>query len=217
MISSLNASSNVAAAASTSSTTETIQIQTTTHHYDHGNMSDGNGSDEDILHVVTNVYTIPIIKSTSAGNGPFLQSSQQHINTTTSFDDDLLSGRHHSIVASTSVPIVLGEARLDQYQHQRQHQHQHQHHSMKRVIDATQEASHQNQQQIMTTSMTQSGQDLAKSKFQIRSIVEVYESEGQQQQQQQQQEINISFKSATHVEETTHKEIINEPILKGKI
>ena len=188
------------------STTETIQIQTTTHHYDHGSISDGNGSDEDILHVVTNVYTIPIIKSTSAGNGPFLQSSQQHINATTSFDDELLSGRNHSIVTSTSVPIVLGEPRMDQYQHNN---------LMKRVIDATQESqpNHHQQQQIMTTSVTQSGQDSAKSKFQIRSIVEVYESEGQQ---QQQEEINLSFKSATQVDETMRKEIINEPIIKGK-
>ena len=62
--------------------------------------------------------------------------------------------------------------------------------------------------------MTQSGQDTAKSKFQIRSIVEVYESEGKQ--QQQQPEMDISFKSATNVEETIATQIINEPILKGK-
>ena len=64
----------------------------------------------------------------------------------------------------------------------------------------------------MTTS--QSGQDSSKSKFQIRSIVEIYENQSESQQQQQ-QDIDLSYKTATHVQETVLKEIINEPVLKG--
>lgn len=198
--------------AASSSTTESIRVhhlnQSTQHYSD--NQSDGNASDEDILHVVTNVYTIPIIKSTSAGNGPFIQSSQQHINTTTSFDDDILS-RHHLMTQSTSVPIAVGEPRLELQSKSGQYER------MKRIIDHT--SSHQTsmvEHQHMTQSMTQSGQDLSKSKFQIRSIVEIYESD--QPSSNNTKEIDLSFKTATHVAETIRQEIINEPVvLKGKL
>lgn len=92
-----------------------------------------------------------------------------------------------------------------------------QYQNMKRVIDATQENHHHyytttNHNHAMTTS--QSGQDSSKSKFQIRSIVEIYENQSESQQQQQ-QDIDLSYKTATHVQETVLKEIINEPVLKG--
>lgn len=210
--SSLTAAASTVAANMTTSMSESMRIQQHQQqqtYVDH--LSDGNASDEDILHVVTNVYTIPIIKSTSAGNGPFLQTSQSNLNQTTSFDDDLLSRQHqhHTITSSTSVPIsVINGA--EPY--------------MKRIIDST---SHQQTSTISThehlhhhhhQSMTQSGQDLAKSKFQIRSIVEIYENqpEGASSAAAAANEIDLSFKSATHVEETTRHEVITEPLIKGK-
>ena len=63
--------------------------------------------------------------------------------------------------------------------------------------------------------MTQSGLDSSKSRFQIRSIVEIYENQSESKQQQQQQEVDLSFKTATQIQETVLKEIINEPVLKG--
>lgn len=180
-----------------------------THKHKIENIDDStDGSEEDVLHVVTNVYTIPIIKSNSAGNGPFIQQSQQEIHTSASIDEDLLNRHMH---ASSSIPIVLGEPSLDLHSKSCTNETV----RIKRVIDSVQQTSNN---EIMPTVTSQIGHDVTKSKFQIRSIVEIYENQGetnQQQQQQKSQDLGF-FKTSTQYNETTSKEVIKPINLKGK-
>lgn len=161
------------ATSTTTAQSETISTKTT------GTDPDSENSDDDILHVVTNVYTIPIVKSTSAGNGPFVTGSNQNINITTSCDQDFLKNDKTNLnllTSSNSVPVVLNTPV-----------------TYKKVQNSSEVASHQ---------------DLNlenKSKFQIRSIVEIYENPIEEQEQDK-----CTFKNSGHFEETTTKEVIND-------
>ncbi len=139
-------------------------------------------SDDDILHVVTNVYTIPIIKSTSAGNGPFILGSTKEINVTTSCNEQFLANDHcqkssNLLTSSNSVPVVLGEP-------------------------INYKKTEYSSGQVPTHLAEQGGN---KSKFQIRSIVEIYENPIEEQEQDK-----CTLKNSGYFEETTTKEIITE-------
>jgi hypothetical protein len=189
--------------------------------------SDGAGSDEDVLHVVTNVYTIPIIKSTSAGNGPFVHHSQHEMNTASSVDESLGCKSTSNILTSTSIPthVVLGEPRLEMHSKTSSHETRR---IDKRVIESTQKRTCQriNGGEHVTSIMRQLSPsqsnsqqqtpDVTKSKFQIRSIVEIYENpvDVEKHHQQEQKDTGI-FKTSTHFEETTTKQVFNDTIAKG--
>jgi hypothetical protein len=174
-------------------------------------------SDEDILHVVTNVYTIPIIgKSVSAGNGPFI------------LDTSSASEQQGGFHASTSVDEVVLNQQRQYYSSSHEHQHtsstsipfNEPHVEVKRtVVKKVLEQSTSSDAKPVATS--QVGHDLTKSKFQIRSIVEIYENpsdstEGKQQQQQQSGDVGF-FKTSTQYNELTTKEVIGQPLNKGKL
>ena len=159
-------------------------------------------SDDDVLHVVTNVYTIPIVKSSSAGNGPFITQSNQKINITTSCDEDFLIRQRKTptlIASSSSVPVVLIDSHFE---------------NQCKIT-----SSHYETQQLSKEDNGSSSDEPAimilqdqpvKSKFQIRSIVEIYENPVET----QEKDLG-TFKTSNHYEETTIKEIIND--LEGKI
>lgn len=183
---------------------------------DNGASSDG--SDEDVLHVVTNVYTIPIIKSSSAGNGPFIEQSQPEMHISTSVDDDFINRHQQQAVINTSssIPLILGEPRLEMQSKSAVHETRR---VVKRVIDSTQQTTTPSNDQVpIVTAASAAGHEMTKSKFQIRSIVEIYENTDTQQQQQQQQQPDVGyFKASTQFQETTTKEIIGEHNkIKGK-
>jgi hypothetical protein len=206
---------------SSSTTTHKHKLEPSKHIED--NLS-SDGSDEDVLHVVTNVYTIPIIKSNSAGNGPFIEQSMHDIHTSTSVDDDMLSKHQKScLVTSQSIPVVLGEPKLvggpdvkqisSHYHQQTQQSENSMTSSTRKIVKQTTSTQHQQLPQA---------DNVAKSKFQIRSIVEIYESSPeqllqQQQQQQQQNQQEIAFYNAsTQFKETITKEDFNVLPLKSK-
>lgn len=152
------------------------------------NTNDGatsDNSDDDILHVVTNVYTIPIMKSTSAGNGPFVTDSKHDLNVTTSCDEAFLKNEHtqkttkNSLTSSNSVPVAIGEPICYK----------------KTVYSTDQQPSH------LAEQVSQNN----KSKFQIRSIVEIYENPIEEQEQDK-----CTLKNSGHFEETTTKEVITD-------
>jgi len=172
-------------------TAKTTQISTSNkHQINEKNTTQNTGtdaatsdnSDDDILHVVTNVYTIPIMKSTSAGNGPFITGSTKEINVTTSCNEEFLVNEHNQkaknmLTSSNSVPVVLGEPinyRKTEYS------------SGQVPIHLAEQGSN-------------------KSKFQIRSIVEIYENPVEEQEQDK-----CTLKNSGYFEETTTKEVITE-------
>lgn len=228
-------STNNAATASESSSSRYV---TSTHKHKIENIeSSGSsaGSDEDVLHVVTNVYTIPIIKSNSDGAGPFIQQSQSEIHVSTSLDDDFMNSacsagnyrqhhHHQEHVSATAVPIILGEPHLEMQSKTTTHESRK---IVKRVVDSScgddhEFHEHHYEQQPVVTSMT--GQDFTKSKFQIRSIVEIYENEldaaaaTAESSSHATENDNMTgyFKTSTQLNETTTKEVINQPIIRGK-
>ena len=139
------------------------------------------GSDEDILHVVTNVYTIPILKSSKitissdCGNG---DQSFQEIHTSALplvANSDWQNGQVNSCHLASASSMSAGESATSRVECtaaidasasspcqrkylQQQQQQQQQHPSIKPIVTS------------------KIGQEFAKSKFQIHSIVEIYEN-----------------------------------------
>lgn len=169
----------------TSTTTQSNTVSTTKNA---GTDPDSENSDDDILHVVTNVYTIPIVKSTSAGNGPYVTGSNQNISITTSCDQNFLKNDKNNVsllTSSNSTPVVHNKPAAVEF---------------KKIQNSSEVSSHQ---------------DLNlenKSKFQIRSIVEIYENPIEEQEQDK-----CTFKNSGHFEETTTKEVINDTKGKNRI
>jgi len=112
-----------------------------------------------VLHVVTNVYTIPIVKSSSAGNGPFVSSPSSHnLKVTTSCDQQLCK---RPLASEPPLPAHAPE-----------------------------------------------GEQCGKAgvgKFQIRSIVEIYEKGVEEQEADR-----CTLKQSGHFEETTTREVVTE-------
>ena len=167
-----------------------------------GNHACSDNSDDDVLHVVTNVYTIPIVKSSSAGNGPFITQSNQKINITTSCDEEFLSRQRKApnlIASSSSLPVVLIDPRFE---------------NQCKVTSSQYETRHLNKEDNESSSDEPAiiilQDQPVKSKFQIRSIVEIYENPIET----QEKDLG-TFKTSNHFEETIIKEIIND--LEGKI
>ena len=161
-------------------------------------------SDEDVLHVVTNVYTIPIVKSSSAGNGPFIQASQLH--TTTSVNEDLISRYNNLIQDSTSVQTEPG---IDTKSSQSR--------IITKLIDSKQHGSsssllNDKTQKIINSLPPTGNENVVKSKFQIRSIVEIYENQGDLKSQHDE----CTVTSNTSNTEILKKEIYNDIVKKGK-
>ena len=156
-------------------------------------------SDEDVLHVVTNVYTIPIIKSSSTHNGVSTSTTPM----TTSHTSTTL---HNSM----SIPIVLGEPRLDSTRIRSSSTSEQTRTVIRRVTDS-EKAVQQLNQELNQSSEQANG--ATKSKFQIRSIVEIYENQDEQQQQQV-KDVGY-FNTNTQFNETITKEVIPDLNKKG--
>jgi hypothetical protein len=156
-----------------------------------GNLS---SSDEDVLHVVTNVYTIPIVQKQQ-------QQQQHHHDSSCTKQDNKIS----------SITIRNCES-LNKNTESKETCH-----SFKRVINnnSISTCGHP----IIKKDLVDNC-DLQKSKFQIRSIVEIYESDAPQPpatppNSAAQQENLAFFKTSTHINESIGKETISVPITKG--
>jgi hypothetical protein len=186
----------------------------------------GGGGDEDVLHVVTNVYTIPIIKSSSDGAGPFINQSQE-IQVSTSLDDDLLNSSsscsksylHHK--QQQSEPMLLGEPRVELQSKTSSHETRT---ITKRIIESSSSSCMDDHHQQSSSSaaaaaaVSSLGQDFTKSKFQIRSIVEIYENQldaDAAKPSGESESVSGFFKTSTQLNETTTKEVLNEPLFRG--
>ena len=125
-------------------------------------------SDEDVLHVVTNVYTIPIIKQSSSSA---------------------------ATTSDSAIPIALGEPRVRSSSNETRT-------VIKRISDpnATNETN--------ASSASSQAEQVTKSKFQIRSIVEIYEN---QDESQQAAKDVAYFNSNTQFNETITKEVVPQP------
>ena len=127
--------------------------------------SDIDDDDDDVLHVVTNVYTIPIVKSSSAGNGPFVSSPSSHnLKVTTSCDQQLCK---RPLASEPPLPAHAPEG-----------------------------------EQCGKAGV---GVGAGVSKFQIRSIVEIYEKGVEEQEADR-----CTLKQSGHFEETTTREVVTE-------
>ena len=156
------------------------------------NSSDGSGSEEDILHVVTNVYTIPINNNSSK---PILASLAENsgnacldnANATASSIGVKISNNSNSLSSMCYQPVTAKDSC----------------HVFKRVACTSSSEQASKAQQPCA--------DLTKSKFQIRSIVEIYESDHppppSRQQSAAAQDLAF-YKKSTQVNETTTKEVI---------
>ncbi len=157
------------------------------------NSGDGE-SDEDVLHVVTNVYTIPIIKSSSSTTNNNEHASSSSTSTTT-------STMHNSM----SIPIVLGEPRVEATRVRSTSTSSEKRTVIRRVVDS------EKTQQLNQDLEQQQQNNTVKSKFQIRSIVEIYENQDENNSQQA-KDVGY-FNSNTQFNETITKEVI--PDVKG--
>ena len=157
-------------------------------------------SDEDVLHVVTNVYTIPIIKSSSTHNG--VSTSTTTTSTTTPMATSQTSTTLHN---SMSIPIVLGEPRVDSTRIRSSSTSEQARTVIRRVTDSEKSVQQLNQE---LNQSSEQANGATKSKFQIRSIVEIYENQDEQQQQQQQAKDVGYFNTNTQFNETITKEVI---------
>jgi hypothetical protein len=157
-------------------------------------------SDEDVLHVVTNVYTIPIIKSSSS---TINNANEQQTLSTSSI-------MHNSM----SIPIVLGEPRVEATRVRSTSSSSEKRTVIRRVVDN--EKTQQLNQDLLLDQQQQSNtnnNNTVKSKFQIRSIVEIYENQDENNSQSQQVKDVGYFNSNTQFNETITKEVI--PDVKG--
>jgi hypothetical protein len=164
----------------------------------------GSGSDEDILHVVTNVYTIPINNS-GCGAKPIIanvkgESSEQLVNSNSSIGVRI-SNCPNSLLYQP-IPIIQNRTLSE--------------------TSGSKDTCHVFQR-VVNTNCAEPCPDVTKSKFQIRSIVEIYESDNPPpsltspvSQQSAQQDLGY-YKTSTQVNETTTKEFIALPKVKGKI
>jgi hypothetical protein len=179
--------------------------------------SDNSGSDEDVLHVVTNVYTIPInnhtkplIANNSMSNATS-EGNHQH--------DDCLS-------ASSSVGVRISNCPNSSMLYQPVpivHNGSSSRSGEATTTTTTGKDSCHVFQRIINCGDQLPQPDLAKSKFQIRSIVEIYESDAPPPvaaahhcNAQAGQDLGF-YKTSTQVNETTTKEYITVPLkAKGK-
>lgn len=162
---------------------------------------DSENSDDDILHVVTNVYTIPIVKSTSAGNGPFISGSSHQLKVTASCDDQLYkSDKYQHLVTQTQ----NSSSRSEQQQQSTSTTNE------KLVCTSGRTGPTLNNNSCTSSeSATNTNNKIEvnsnMSKFQIKSIVEIYEKPPEEQEQDK-----CTLKNSGHFEETTTKEVITE-------
>lgn len=169
---------------------------------------DSENSDDDILHVVTNVYTIPIVKSTSAGNGPFISGSSHQLKVTASCDDQLYkSDKYQNLVTQTqnsssqSVQQQQGTSTTSTTTNE----------NLVCTSGKTGLTLNNNNSCTSSESATNNSHNNKievnsnMSKFQIKSIVEIYEKPPEEQEQDK-----CTLKNSGHFEETTTKEVITE-------
>lgn len=238
-------SSSTAAAA----TNTTTKYSTTHHHHKieaaagssgGESSSSSSGGDEDVLHVVTNVYTIPIVKSTGSGGGVEGDAAQE-IHITQSGNDEYIrsSGlmssssthaassnqrcreRHEHVYGiSSSIGTGGGDDEVDcvviaspsQLNSQAPHCELH----SKKTCRETRKIT----KRVIDESAAAAGTaDVTKSKFQIRSIVEIYENPIEQCGGDVERSNGggvgdqAFFKTSTQLNEFTTKETFAEPLL----
>lgn len=182
---------------------------TTTHHHhkidaNNERESSGSGGDEDVLHVVTNVYTIPIVKTADS-------TGAQEIHISTSGGDECIrsSGvgsanrrcreRHENVfgISGDEDCVIASPSTVEMKKTCRETRR-----ITKRVIEETGGRS------------TSPVGDVTKSKFQIRSIVEIYENPVEQSAVEPGADPSTAFfKTSTQLNETTTKETFSEPLL----
>lgn len=166
--------------------------------------SSNNGSDEDVLHVVTNVYTIPIVKSTSSGDGPFVQQSVRETHSSKNQNDDLMKSRQSSSHFQSSSKATRSEPHAEMQSKLQSNESRKivTHSSSSTKMDA---ASH-----TFNHANSNQNSNSTKSKFQIRSIVEIYESQSDDQKKHPNDEHSGTFKTSSKLNETIIKEIITD-------
>ena len=223
-----------------------------------GGGAGGVASDEDVLHVVTNVYTIPILKSSvsvgcSVNDQPIsecdLLQQKTKCNPDVYYENFPNSANKNNNNVSSSYNYSYSTKKYDHPMHvetnyttNKQQTRQEKHKQFKRheftdtnsVSSSTSSpiispqsmcivsAAHVKQQtpnnctqSILSPSTSMpcdliTAAPLKPSKFQIRSIVEIYENDEQQQQQQQQKQDVGTFKSSSRFEEITTKEVFKD-------
>lgn len=174
--------------------------------------SGSDGSDEDVLHVVTNVYTIPI-----NGNGVVIHTHSPP--GTKPIIANCLENGGSELVGSSGGPSSIGirisnaPTNMTCYQPVPLI-------DSKRCGEQPKDTCHVFKR-VINEPCAVPGSDVTKSKFQIKSIVEIYESDSppptcQQQALPQATTQDVGFyKTSTKVNETTMKETITIPICKG--
>lgn len=187
--------------------------------------SSGSVGEEDVLHVVTNVYTIPIVKSTeSAGSGGGCQ--EIHISTSSNDEHIRSSGlgsggsnrrvrERHEHVFGISEAAPAGEHENDcVIVTTSPHSQPHVEMQTRKTCRETRKIT---KRVIDEPGGSPTPADVTRSKFQIRSIVEIYENPIEQQQELQ-QSLNADqstgfYKTSTQLNEVTTKETFSEPLL----
>lgn len=233
--SSYQTSSSSSRIASSSAQSSTAKYISTHHHHkiDTGTSSCDKGvggdptNDEDVLHVVTNVYTIPIVK-TSSGDS---QQQQQEIHISTSTDDDFIrsSGlnnssnrrcrERHEHVYGISGDGCGGEEMGEQdYIICSPPSHL----EIKKTCRETRKITKRVIEEPCSTTSNTAG-DVTKSKFQIRSIVEIYENPLEAEStsicaassttNNSADQSTGFFKTSTQFNEFTTKETFTEPLI----
>lgn len=192
--------------------------------------SGSSGGDEDVLHVVTNVYTIPIVKPSSSSD-----SQEIHISTTGDNEFIRSSGlsstnrrcrERHEHVYGISDASTGGDGEVDciviaspsQINNHRQHSPHVELHS-KKTCRETRKITKRVIDDAAGGTPPPPGTDVTKSKFQIRSIVEIYENPIEQSSGEIERgsssgnQSTAFFKTSTQLNEFTTKETFAEPVI----
>lgn len=231
--SSYQTSSSSSRIASSSAQSSTAKYISTHHHHkiDTGTSSCDKGvggdptNDEDVLHVVTNVYTIPIVKSSG---GDSSQQQQQEIHISTSTDDDFIrsSGLNNSSnrrcrERHEHVYGISGEGGEEMGEQDYIICSPPSHLEIKKTCRETRKITKRVIEEPCSTSNTAG--DLTKSKFQIRSIVEIYENPLEAEStsicaassttNNSADQSTGFFKTSTQFNEFTTKETFTEPLI----
>lgn len=151
------------------------------------------GSDENILHVVTNVYTIPISKPTSGVKITNIDPNESQISK-----------------KLNEIKINLGQ--LNDTQHKTESFGTF-HSESKRIEHRAINSNINHFASIIDSKNDNNENNMSKSKFQIKSIVEIYDS---QENEQEFQEPTGVFKSSNQINQTITQNQIPIHVVKGK-